>query len=102
MNKTRGRQRKGGISNSAGEVVAREGAPLGYNAQGVLPHIFKKPFRLAWVMMAFRQRLSLTWERIHPAGDTDAGMVVTYVDMSSYASVVDTTTMNVIAIRCST
>jgi hypothetical protein len=93
--------------NNAGEVVAGEGAPLGYNVQGVLPYIIRKPSGLIWVMMVFRQRLSLTWEKVHrtnpfTAGDSDASMVVTYVDMSSYASVVVTTTMNVIAIRCST
>jgi hypothetical protein len=91
-----------GIQNNTGEVVAGEGVPLGYNVLGVLPYFIRKPFGPIWIMMGSRQHPSLTWEGIHPAGDSVASTVVTYVDMSSYALVVDTTTMSVTAIRCST
>jgi hypothetical protein len=90
------------MTQNAGEVIVEEGAPLGYNAQGILPHIIKKPSGLIQVTMVSRQHLSLIWEKSHPAEGLVASMVVTYAGTSSYASVVVVTMTNVFAIRCST
>jgi hypothetical protein len=91
-----------GMTQNAGEVIVEEGAPLGYSALGILPHIIKKPSGLTQVTMGSRQHPSLIWGKSHSAEGLVASMVATVASTSSYASAVVVIMTNVFAIRCYT
>ena len=77
-----------GMTQNAGEVTAEGGAPLGFNAQGILPHVTKKPSAHIQETMVSRLLLSLIWEKSHTVGSMGASMVATGASTSSYAVVV--------------